>query len=69
MRDGAIYEGHCVVTKGEPARPHTADDLSRKFLELGEPVWGKSTTKSLFDGLMQLEKIENFKEFADRLAL
>ena len=52
LRDGAIYEGHCVVTKGEPARPHTADDLSRKFLELGEPVWGKSTTKSLFDGLV-----------------
>ena len=53
MRDGSTYEGHCVVTKGEPARPHTAADLSGKFFELGEAVWGKPTTQSLFDGLMQ----------------
>jgi 2-methylcitrate dehydratase PrpD len=69
MRDGSSYEGHCVVTKGEPAKPHTAQDLSGKFFELGEAVWGKPTTKALFDGLMRLEKIENFQAFADKLAL
>jgi len=69
MRDGSTYEGHCVVTKGEPAKPHTADDLRGKFFELGEDVWGKPTTQSLFDGLMQLEKIENFQTFIDKLAL
>lgn len=69
MRDGSVYEGHCVVTKGEPTKPHTADDLSGKFFELGEAVWGKPTTQSLFDGLMRLEKIENFQAFADKLAL
>ena len=69
MRDGSTYEGHCVVTKGEPAKPHTAEDLSGKFFELGEAVWGKPTTQSLFDGLMRLEKIENFQAFADKLAL
>ena len=69
MRDGGAYEGHCVVTKGEPAKPHTAQDLSGKFFELGEAAWGKSTTQSLFDGLMRLEKIEDFQAFADKLAL
>ena len=69
MRDGSTHEGHCVVTKGEPARPHTAADLSGKFFELGEAVWGRPTTQSLFDGLMRLEKIENFQTFVDRLAL
>jgi len=69
MRDGSVHEGHCVVTKGEPTRPHTARDLTGKFFELGEPVWGKTTTKSLFDGLMGLEKIANFQEFTDKLAL
>jgi len=69
MRDGRTYEGHCVVTKGEPTRPHTAADLSGKFFELGEAAWGKPTTQSLFDGLMRLEKIDNFRTFADRLAL
>jgi 2-methylcitrate dehydratase PrpD len=69
MRDGSEYEGHCVVTKGESTRPHTAADLSGKFFELGEAVWGKSTTKSLFDGLMQLEKLGDFQAFASKLAL
>lgn len=69
MRDGSTYEGRCVVTKGEPAKPHTADDLRGKFFELGEDVWGRSTTESLFDGLMQLEKIEDFRKFIDKLPL
>lgn len=69
MRDGSIHEGHCVVTKGEPARPHTPADLSGKFFELGEPVWGRPTTQSLFDGLMRLEKIGNFQSFVGSLAL
>jgi 2-methylcitrate dehydratase PrpD len=69
MRDGSAYEGRCVVTKGEPTKPHTSGDLSGKFFELGEAVWGKSTTQSLFDGLMRLEKIEDFQAFANRLAL
>jgi 2-methylcitrate dehydratase PrpD len=69
MHDGSIHEGHCVVTKGEPARPHTPADLSGKFFELGEPVWGRPTTQSLFDGLMRLEKIENFQSFVGSLAL
>jgi 2-methylcitrate dehydratase PrpD len=69
LRDGTAYEGQCIVTKGEPANPHTTEDLSGKFFELGEAVWGKATTRSLFDGLMQLEKIRDFREFAGNLAL
>jgi 2-methylcitrate dehydratase PrpD len=69
LRDGTTYEGRCVVTKGEPAKPHTAQDLSGKFFELGEATWGKPTTQALFDGLMRLEKIENFQAFVDKLAL
>ncbi len=69
MRDGSTHEGHCVVTKGEPARPHTAADLGRKFFELGEMVWDKPTTQTLFDGLMKLEKIENFQRFMGKLSL
>jgi 2-methylcitrate dehydratase PrpD len=69
MRDGSSYAGHCVVTKGEPAKPHTADDLRAKFFELGDDAWGRATTQSLFDGLMQLEKIENFQAFIGELAL
>jgi 2-methylcitrate dehydratase PrpD len=69
MRDGAIHTGNCVVTKGEPAKPHTPDQLKSKFFELGQPVWGQAVTQQLYDGLMQLENIDDFRSFADRLTL
>jgi 2-methylcitrate dehydratase PrpD len=69
LRDGSVHEGRCVVTKGEPSRPHTADDLRAKFFDLGEAVWGGATTRTLFDGLMGLEKIGDFQAFIGRLAL
>ena len=69
LRDGTTHEGRCVVTKGEPTRPHTADDLTGKFFDLGEPVWGKPTTRALFDGLAGLEKIGDVQAFMSRLAL
>jgi 2-methylcitrate dehydratase PrpD len=65
MRGGAVYEGRCVVTKGEPGNPHKAEDLTAKFFDLGVPVWGKQVTQSLYDGLMRLEDITDFRAFAD----
>jgi 2-methylcitrate dehydratase PrpD len=69
MRDGTEHAGSCVVTKGEPAKPHTAQELAGKFFELGEPVWGKATTQALHDGLMRLDEIGEFRAFADRFTL
>jgi 2-methylcitrate dehydratase PrpD len=69
MRDGTAHEGQCVVTKGEPAKPHTEAELTGKFFELGEPVWGKPVTQKLYDGLMKLEEIKDFRAFAESLAL
>ena len=64
MRDGTAYDGQCVVTKGEPTKPHTSAELTGKFFELGEPVWGKGVTQQLYDGLMQIEGIADFGAFA-----
>ena len=64
MRDGAAHEGRCVITKGEAAKPHTEAELTAKFFELGEPVWGKAVTQKLYDGLMGLEEIADFRAFA-----
>ena len=64
MRDGAAHEGRCVITKGEAAKPHTEAELTAKFFELGEPVWGRPVTQKLYDGLMGLEEIADFRAFA-----
>ncbi len=69
MRDGKRYEGQCVITKGEAAKPHTHAELTGKFFELGEPVWGKPVTQKLYEGLMKLEEIPDFGAFAGALAL
>lgn len=69
MRDGTEHTGQCVVTKGEPAKPHTAEELAGKFFELGEPVWGAEVTRELHAGLMRLEELGEFRAFADRFAL
>lgn len=69
MKDGAAHSGECIVTKGEPTHPHTAEELTAKFFELGDPVWGRALTQSLYAGLMRLEDIADFREFSDRLEL
>ena len=69
LKNGVAFEGRCTVTKGEPANPHTAADLKGKFFELGEPVWGKPVTQNLFEGLMGLEDISDFREFSQRFEL
>jgi 2-methylcitrate dehydratase PrpD len=69
LADGAAWEGHCTVMKGEPANPHRPQDLEAKFLGLGTPVWGKDVTQRLLEGLSGLENIPDFGAFADRFSL
>lgn len=69
LDDGASFEGHCLVMKGEPAKPHGPEELRGKFFDLGTPVWGAETTTELFDGLSTLEHLPDFGAFADRFCL
>ena len=69
MKNGAVHEGQCIITKGEPTKPHTHAELTGKFFELGEPVWGKPVTQKLYDGLMKLEDIKDFRAFGAELKL
>ncbi len=69
MKNGDAYEGHCIVTKGEPANPHQPAELTAKFFELGTPVWGQAVTQKLYDGLMRLEDQRDFSAFAATFAL
>jgi 2-methylcitrate dehydratase PrpD len=69
MKDGAVYEGRCTVTKGEPANPHTAADLTGKFFELGDPIWGRPATRTLHERLMRLEDIADCRALAGEMLL
>ena len=69
MKDGTVHDGRCIVTKGEPANPHTPADLTGKFFELGEAVWGKPATQKLYERLMRLEDVSDFRAFAGEMLL
>jgi 2-methylcitrate dehydratase PrpD len=69
MKNGTAYDGRCAVTKGEPANPHTPADLTGKFFELGEPIWGKPATQTLYDRLMRIEDVSDFRVFAGEMLL
>jgi len=69
LKNGTVHEGHCVVMKGEPSNPHAPEELQRKFMELGAPVWGEATTRKLFGGLTRIEDIQDFAAFADQFSL
>ena len=69
LKNGTVMEGRCTVTKGEPANPHTPEDLSGKFFELGEAVWGKPVTHQLHERLMKIEGIADFGVLAGEMLL
>ena len=69
MRDGSLHTGTCVFMKGEPANPHSDQDLTTKFFDLGTPVWGEATTRKLFDALMDVDNMRDFAAFAGQLEL
>jgi 2-methylcitrate dehydratase PrpD len=69
LKNGTAFEGRCVVTRGESTNPHKPEELMAKFFDLGEPVWGRAVTTKLYDGLMRLETIPDFRAFAEGLPL
>ncbi len=69
LKEGTAITGRCDVTKGEPANPHKPEELRAKFFELGTPAWGEAVTQKLFDCLMKLETIDDFRVFADGFRL
>ena len=65
LSDGAVYEGRCTITKGEPSKPHQPQELETKFMQLGVPVWGVAVARRLLDGCMQLEELPDFSRFSE----
>ncbi len=65
MADGRAHEGRCTITKGEPSKPHRAEELRAKFLQLGVPLWGEPAAQRLLDGCLKLEALPDFSRFAE----
>lgn len=69
MAGGQAHEGRCTITKGEPSRPHTPEELRAKFMRLGAPVWGEAVAQRLLEGCLKLEQVPDFSRFAGEFDL
>jgi 2-methylcitrate dehydratase PrpD len=65
MRDGQVHEGHCVITSGEPTRPHDPAALEHKYRTLAEPLWGARRAAQLREALMHIEDCANVRTLTD----
>lgn len=64
LAGGRVHEGRCTVTKGEPSKPHAPEELEKKFMQLGVPVWGEAVARRLLGGCLKLEELPDFSRFA-----
>ena len=62
--DGRRYDGRCVITSGEPTRPHAPADLERKFRDLADPLWGRARADALRDALLNIETCADMRTLA-----
>ena len=69
LAGGRALEGHCVITKGELARPHRPEELQAKFMQLGVPLWGEPVTRRLLQGCLAIEKTPDLSRFAGEFDL
>jgi len=69
LAGGHALEGHCVITKGELARPHRPEELQAKFMQLGVPLWGEPVTRRLLQGCLTIEKTPDLSRFAQEFDL
>lgn len=65
MTDGARHDGRCIITSGEPTRPHDAADLNLKYRDLAEPLWGRENAARLHDALMNIESCPDVRKLVD----
>ncbi len=69
MRDGTCIDGLCVITKGEPDKPHGDAALQSKFDALGNEAWGAVVTARLAGDLTALADIDDMRNWSAGYAL
>jgi 2-methylcitrate dehydratase PrpD len=65
LKDRAVYTGVCVITSGEPTRPHEPEALARKYRDLAEPIWGAARAAQLREALLDIEACADVSRLVD----
>jgi hypothetical protein len=58
-----VLEASAEYTRGDPMRPRSTADLTKKFFEISRLVWSDQLAQDIFDGVMECEKIADLRAF------
>ena len=64
LADGAELSEHADFHRGEAEHPHPPEVLRGKFLDLAAPVWGPERARSLYDRVLDLERVPDVAALA-----
>jgi 2-methylcitrate dehydratase PrpD len=64
LKDGRRLEGRCEIMRGEPGNPHSPDEVTRKFFDLGFPTWGRALAERVHTDSLRLPQIADMRTFA-----
>jgi len=65
LADGAVLDGTCDITSGEPGNPHPPGAMEQKYRELAEPVWGAERALRLREALLAIDACPDVSALVD----
>jgi 2-methylcitrate dehydratase PrpD len=57
LTDGTEISQRADYHRGEAENPHPPDAVWRKFVDLASPVWGRERAETLYDRVLDLERV------------
>ena len=64
LADGTELSERADFHRGEAEHPHPPDAVRRKFLDLSAPVWGRERAETLYDRVLDLERVPDVAALA-----
>ena len=64
LRDGRTLDGRSERMKGEPENPYGSAELSAKYYELTEPVWGEALARRVLDDCLRIDAIPDVRAWS-----
>ena len=66
LRNGVELESFAPTRKGDPDHPMSDTELSEKYMDLVQIVFGEENTRLLLEEMWTFEQITSMREFNDK---
>ena len=66
LRNGVELESFAPTRKGDPDHPMSDTELSEKYMDLVQIVYGEENTRLLLEEMWTFEQITSMREFNDK---